>query len=104
MVKHEVKVEFSNGDALKQIIEKAYFEAGTMGKITGKDHFITVDEVEEANAYSVLKELNNVTVKISNNDVIDGTMRFIIDNTDGDIRLSPVSIYCVKEEDRYSFY
>ena len=42
--------------------------------------------------------------KITNEEVIDGAMRFMIDETQGEIRLYPISIYCIKEEDKYIFY
>jgi hypothetical protein len=48
--------------------------------------------------------MNNVTVKITNDEVIDGTMRFVIDETEGEVRLYPISIYSIKEENRYIFY
>ena len=32
MIKHEIRVEFSNSEALKSIIQKAYFDEGYMGK------------------------------------------------------------------------
>jgi hypothetical protein len=101
MVKHEIKVEFTNTESLRKIIEKAYFEEGTMGKITGNQHYVVVEEADEA--YSVIKGLHNVTIKVTN-DLIDGSMRFIIDESNDDLRISPISIYCIKEEERYIFY
>ena len=101
MVKHEIKVEFTNTESLRQIIEKAYFEEGTMGKITGNQHYVVVEEADVA--YSVIKGLHNVTIKVTN-DLIDGSMRFIIDESNDDLRISPISIYCIKEEERYIFY
>lgn len=101
MVKHEIKVEFTNTESLRKIIEKAYFEEGTMGKIKGNQHYIVVEESDEA--YSVIKGLHNVTIKVTN-DLIDGSMRFIIDESNDDLRISPISIYCIKEEERYIFY
>ncbi len=102
MIKHEIKVEFSNTDAIRSLIEKAYFEEGYMGKIMGKNHFIKVDESNDVD-YTIFKGLNSVTAKITN-EAIDGAMRFMIDETQGEIRLYPISIYCIKEEDRYIFY
>lgn len=103
-MKHEIKVEFSNGDILKGIIEKAYFEEGLAGKIMGNNNFIIVNEEVDDISYTIFKGLNNATVKITNSDVIDGSMRFMIDETSGEVRLYPISIYCVKEEERYTFY
>jgi hypothetical protein len=101
MVKHEIKVELSDSTSIQEIIEKAYFEDGRMGKILGKKHYLTIDESDEIN-YTIFKGLNNATVKITN-EVIDGSMRFMIDETEGDIRLYPISVYCIKEQ-KYSFY
>lgn len=101
MVKHEIKVELSDSTKIQQIIEKAYFEEGFKGKILGKKHFLTIDESDEIN-YTIFKGLNNATVKITN-EIIDGSMRFMVDETEGEVRLYPISIYCVKEE-KYSFY
>lgn len=103
-MKHEIKVEFSNPKALKQIIEKAYFEEGNLGKIMGNENFIVVNEEVDDISYTIFKGLNNATVKITNPEVIDGAMRFMIDETNDELRLYPISIYCVKEEERYIFY
>lgn len=102
-MKHEIKVEFSKTELLKDIIEKAYFEEGLGGKILGKKHFIKVDEEVDDVSYVIFKGLNNATVKITN-EIIDGSMRFLIDETSGEVRLYPVSIYCIREEEKYSFY
>lgn len=102
MVKHEIKVELKNSDSLKTIIEKSYFEEGNLGKILGKKNYLTIDESDDVN-YVIFKGLNNATVKITN-EIIDGSLRFLVDETQGDIRLYPISIYCLKEETKYSFY
>ena len=101
MVKHEIKVEFSDSTTIQTLIEKSYFEEGFKGKILGKKNFLTIDESDEIN-YTIFKGLNNATVKITN-EIIDGSMRFMVDETEGEVRLYPISIYCVKEE-KYSFY
>ena len=73
-----------------------------MGKILGKKDYLTIDESDDIN-HVIFKGLNNATVKITN-EVVDGYMRFMIDETQGDIRLYPISIYCIKENDKYTFY
>lgn len=103
MVKHEIKVELDKSEDLLNLIQKAYFQEGLNGKIHGKEHFITIEESDEVNS-SIFKGLNNGTVKISNSEVIDGTMRFIVDETSGEIRLYAISIYCIKEDEKYIFY
>jgi hypothetical protein len=101
MIKHEIKVELSDSNSIQELIEKTYFEEGDRGKIIGKKHYLTIEEEDDIN-YTIFKGLNNATVKVMN-DIIDGNMRFIVDESNGDVRLYPISIYCIKEE-RYSFY
>jgi len=103
MVKHEIKVELDKSKEILTLIEKSYFEEGMGGKILKKEHFIKIDKEDDVN-WVIFNGLNNATVKISNQDVIDGTMRFVINQTQDEIRLYPISIYCIKEEDRYIFY
>lgn len=103
MIKHEIKVEFSNSEVLKNLINKAYFEEGYMGKIMGKNNYIKVDESVDDIAYTVFRGLNSTTAKITN-EIIDGTMRFMIDETQGEVRLYPISVYCIQEEGKYIFY
>ncbi len=102
-MKHEIKIEFTDSKSLQALIEKAYFEQGTMGRIKGQDHFLRIDESDDV-LHTVFKGLNNATVKILNDDLIEGSMRFLIDETSGEIRIYAVSIFCVKDEDKYSFY
>ena len=102
MVKHEVRVGLSNTNEIQDIIEKAYYEDGDHGKIMGKKHYHVIDESDDIN-YTIFKDLDGATVKIVNEDIIDGTMRFIVE-TEGEVRLYPISIYCIKEHDKYSFY
>lgn len=101
MIKHEIKVELSDSNSIQELIEKTYFEEGDRGKIVGKKHYLTIEEEDDIN-YTIFKGLNNATIKVMN-EIIDGNMRFIVDESNGDVRLYPISIYCIKEE-RYSFY
>ena len=102
MVKYEVKMELDNSDLLKSLIEKSYFENGNSGKINGSKNFITIDSSFEI--YNELKELNNSSIKISNQEIIDGTIRFMVTCEKDIIKLELISIYCIKEENKYSFY
>ncbi len=103
MVKHEIKVELNKTEDLKKIIEMAYFEEGLGGKILGKNHYLTISKEDDVN-WTIFNGLHNATVKITNEEVIDGTMRFVIDEENDEVRLYPISIYCIKEEERYIFY
>lgn len=102
MSKHEIKIELDKTEQLREVIEKAYFVDGNLGKILGKKHFIKIEETDDVN-FTIFKGLNNATVKVSNQEIIDGNMRFIVDEESGELRLYPISTYCIKE-DRYIFY
>jgi len=104
MVKHEIKVECSATDSLREIIEKAYFIDGLSGKIQGKDNYMVLTEELDDITYSVLKGLHHATIKIVNTDIIDGSMRFIVDESNDELRIYPISIYCIKEDEKYIFY
>jgi hypothetical protein len=101
MVKHEIKIPFHNGEELKTLIQKSYFEEGDRGKLLGKKNFIKInDDVNHA----IFKGLNNITVKITNEDVIDGSMRFVVEEKSDEIRLYPISIYAIPDGEKYIFY
>lgn len=103
MIRHEIKVQISDTESLKRLIEKAYFEEGQMGKIMGKNHFLPILESDDVN-YAIFKDLNGATVKIYNEDIIDGNMRFMVNQNENEIKLNPISIYCIKENNKYIFY
>ena len=103
MLKHEVKVELQNSEKLKDIFEKTYFEESN-GKINGNKNFFSFTENEDPEAFEVLNQLNNTTVKICNIDIIDGSARFVVEKDIDSRKLYPASIYCIKEDDKYSFY
>jgi hypothetical protein len=100
-MKNELKIEFDNAETLREFIKKSYYEEGDKGKLTGK-HSITIDKGDII--WTILNGMNNLPIKILNNDLIDGAMRFIVDETQGDVRIIATSIYCITENDRYIFY
>ena len=104
MVKHEIKVECAATDALRSIIENTYFIEGLAGKIQGKENYMVLTEEMDEISYTVLKGLHHATIKIINPDIIDGAMRFMIDESNDELRIYPISIYCIKEDEKYIFY
>lgn len=104
MVKYEIKVDLKNSDEIRELIEKSYFEEGISGKIVGKNHYLQIKKEDEAN-WSLFSELHNATCKVFCEDVIDGSLRFLVDCGEFEtIKLFPISIYCIKESDKYIFY
>lgn len=104
MVKYEIKVDLKQSTELRNLIEKSYFEDGFSGKIIGKKHFLEITKEDDVN-WTIFKDLHNATCKVFCEDVIDGSLRFLIESGDSDIiKLYPISIYCIREEDRFIFY
>lgn len=103
MVKHEIKVEIKNMESLKRLIESAYVINGDKGTIGGNRHLLTVCPEYDKDLHSTLTGLHMSTVKVYNNDIVDGTIRFMVFEEGDSITLTPISIYCIKEE-RYIFF
>jgi hypothetical protein len=100
-MKNELKIEFDKSDALRSFIQKAYFEQDDMGKLTGK-HKLEIDKDDIV--WTVLNGMNNLPIKILNPDIIDGSLRCIVDETNNVVSIIPASIYCIKEKGKYTFY
>lgn len=103
MIKYEIKVELSYDEEIKNVIEKVYFSDGNNGKIIGNNkHYINIPSTDDIN-YSIFRGLDGCTVKILNS-IIDGSFRFIVSEQSDGIRLFPISIYAIKDGDKYIFY
>jgi hypothetical protein len=104
-MKSEIKIEFSNNKELKKIIQKAYFEEGYLGKLLTNSNFIEVTSDVDDIFYTVVKGLNNATIKVTNNELIDGSCRFIVDDTGENPKIYPISMYCIVDDNKkYIFY
>lgn len=102
-MKNELRIEYPNSDILQELIQKSYFEQGQMGKLLGQKNYIEIKPDDDV-MYTIVNGMNNVTIKITNSDVINGAIRCIIDEKET-IKIYPISIYCVsEEEDKYTFY
>lgn len=103
-MKSELKLNFKDKNLLNDLIQKSYFEDGQNGTLKGQTNFIKVEKDNDV-LYTVLDGLNNITIKIINEEIIDGSFRFIVDQNEEEIKLNPISLYCITLEDgRYSFY
>lgn len=101
-MKYELRIEFYKNEELKKLIEQSYFEAGTMGKLLGQKYSLTIQK--EDPLYIIFKGLNNMTVRLHNTELIEGSMRMVIDEHEWGVNLFPCSIYCIVEDEKYSFY
>jgi hypothetical protein len=104
-MKSEIKIEFSNKEILNQLIQKSYFENGQLGRLSGSKTYIEITPEIDDIVHTIVKGLNNATIKITNSDIIDGSFRFIVEEKNEKIKLIPISIFCIEDENnKYSFY
>jgi len=101
-MKNELKIEYKNKSQLNQVIEESYFKDGSKGKLKGRKYSIVI--TKEDPLFIVFKGMNNMTTKITNEELIDGSVRCVIDETSEIINLFPVNPYCIIEDEKYSFY
>lgn len=101
-MKYEIKIDFKDAQQLQEVIQSSYFEDGTLGKLVGKKSFLTIPQ--EDPLFIVFKGLNNMTVKLTNESLIDGSMRCVIDEGSDKVSLYPINNFCIVEDEKYSFY
>ena len=104
-MKNEIKVEFSNKKILNDLIQKAYFEDGQKGRLLGQNNWLEITPQVDDVVFTVVKGLNNATIRLTNSELIDGTFRFIVEDINDEIKLIPISMFCIVDENqKYSFY
>lgn len=102
-MKHELKIEFKEKRILEEVIKKSYFKDSNNGKLIGKKHSIKI--TQEDPLYIAFKGLNNLTIKLLNEDMIEGSMRcVVVHEVDDEIELYPINNYCIIQDQKYSFY
>jgi len=101
-MKYEMKIEVSREDDLKDIIEEYYFRYDNNGKLSKRNKPFVIENSDPL--YIMLRGLNNMTVRLTCEKLIDGSSRFVVDEHETHINLLPCSIYCIVENSKYSFY
>jgi hypothetical protein len=96
-MKHELKFEFKDTKTLLPFIESCYGN----GVLVDKTKKMTFDKT--SHFYSLCKGLSNLAVRIWNDEIIDGTMRFIIEEHPENVDLYPCSIIYEMDNNKYSF-
>lgn len=101
-MKYDLKIEHNDIISLEDIINKCYFDNNT-GKLSNKDNNHIDINNDNENHY-LFKGLNNIIVRLINSEIIEGYMKFVVSEENDIIKLYPCSIYCIVEDDKYSFY
>jgi len=96
-MKHELRFEFKDTKTLLAFVKSCY-DNGVLVDRTKKMTFEKTSHI-----YSLCKGLSNLSVRIWNDEIIDGTMRFIIDEHSENIDLYPCSIIYEMDNNKYSF-
>ena len=101
-MKYEIKIDFTDEAKLKEIVNNTYFGKLGNGKmLKNKDEFFFPNE--DSNSI-ILKGLNNMTVRVINNNQIDGFLRCSVREENNGVYLTPCNIYCIVDNGKYSFY
>jgi hypothetical protein len=103
-MKSDLKIEFKNGEILNDVILESYFKEDPKGRLNGKSKYIEVTKDLDNVLFTSIKGLNKATIKIFNEEKIDGYCRFIINEEKDSLKIYPISIICVIDNGRYSFY
>ena len=101
-MKYEMRIEFPKPLEIKNVITKSYFDNDNNGKLSKSRIPLKVEKSDPI--YLMLKGLNNMTVRITNEELIEGCFRFVVDEHKDYVNLIPCSIYCIMENKKYSFY
>jgi hypothetical protein len=76
-----------------------------MGRLLGQKNWINLTPQIDDVVYTVAKGLHNATIRLTNTELIDGTFRFIVEDINDEVKLIPVSMFCIVDENqKYSFY
>ena len=101
-MKYELKIEFKDNTEINRVVESSYFESGNLGKLIGKKDYLTINSSDPL--FIMFRGLNNMTIKIINEEMIDGSMRCVVDETPEIVNLYPINNFCIIEDKKYSFY
>lgn len=98
---YELKIEYDNKTELDSLIQKSYFDNNNMGKLSKGE---TLKINKENPFFIAFKDKNNTIVKLSNSEIMQGFIRLMVEEKENHIELIPCSIYCIIEDEKYSFY
>lgn len=96
-MKHELKIEFKDTKVLLDFIKSSY----NNGYLTDKSKKLIFEK--NSTTYNLCKGLTNLPVRLWNDEIIDGTIRFIIEEEEEVISLYPCSICYEEDNNKYSF-
>jgi hypothetical protein len=96
-MKHELKIEYKDTKTFSNFIKSCYDN----GVLVNKNAKIIFDK--KSNFYNLCKGLSNHTIRLTNEELIDGSLRFSIQEEKDIIVLYPCSIIYEMDDNKYSF-
>lgn len=96
-MKHELKIDYKETDKLNELISLSYKD----GYLINKFNSLVIEK--DTTLYNLCKGLHNLTVKLCNEDLIDGSLRMIISEINEEIKLYPCSIVYEMDNNKFSF-
>ena len=96
-MKHELKIEYKDTKTFSAFIKETYDN----GILTTKNSKMKFEK--NSNIYSICKGLSNHTIRLTNDELIEGSLRFSIQEENDTIYLYPCSIIYEMEGNKYSF-
>lgn len=97
------KIEFTDTELLKDKIDKLYDNEVYCGFLSSDDKKIILTQNDAD--YITFKNMDNIPVKIYNDELFDGYMKMLVKQYDDHIDLIFLSFYCLKYEDNfYDFF
>ncbi len=96
-MKYELKIEIKETKPLVNLIKKSYKD----GVLSDKTQKLTYDK--NSAMYNLCKGLSNLFIRLYNDKIMDGSIKFIINEEEENIGLYPCSLYCEYENKKYNF-
>ncbi len=94
-----IRIKWTDQNSLIDLINKCYFNDGNNGVIRNSSKLkITKGDTN----HIILKNLD-YSVKVTA-PFINGSLKCLKQEEHGDIYLKPMSVYCIKDGDNFSFY
>jgi len=96
-MRYDLKIEIKDTKFFLDFLKRAYKD----GVLLDSKQKITFDK--DSFVFPLCKGLTNLTARLYNEEIVDGTARFIISENEDNIEMYPCSLYCEFENNKYSF-
>jgi hypothetical protein len=96
-MKHELKIEYKDTKTFSTFIESSYKD----GNLVNRNNKMIF--TKGSTIHSLCKGLSNHTIRLTNDEIIDGSLRLSIQEEGEEVALYPCSIVYEMDSNKYSF-